>query len=43
MHGDAPDATSADERLGELTSLLAAGFLRLKRRAGCLRSTQQVR
>lgn len=36
MNRDDPAAMSIDERLDELTSLLAAGFLRLKRRAGCL-------
>lgn len=36
MFNDDPAAMSVDERLGELASLLAAGFLRLKRRTGCL-------
>jgi hypothetical protein len=36
MHRDDPANMSIDERLDELTSLLAAGFLRLKRRTGCL-------
>lgn len=36
MHRDDPAAMSVDERLDEITSLLADGFLRLKRRTGCL-------
>lgn len=36
MHCDDPAAMSVDERLDEITSLLAFGFLRLKRRTGCL-------
>jgi len=36
MHRDDPAAMSIDERLDEVTSLLAAGFLGLKRRTGCL-------
>jgi hypothetical protein len=36
MHRDDPADMSIDERLDELTSLLAAGFLRFKRRTGCL-------
>lgn len=36
MHRDDPAATSVDERLDEIASLLAAAFLRLKRRTGCL-------
>jgi len=36
MHRDDPADMSIDERLDELASLLAAGFLRLKRRTGCL-------
>lgn len=36
MHRDDPAAMSVDERLDEVTSLLATGFLRLKRRTGCL-------
>ena len=36
MHRDDPADISIDERLDELVSLLAAGFLRLKRRTGCL-------
>lgn len=36
MHRDDPAAMSIDERLDEVASLLAAGFLRLKRRTGCL-------
>lgn len=36
MHRDAPAAMSTDERLDEIASLLAGGFLRLKRRTGCL-------
>lgn len=36
MHRDDLAAMSVDERLDEITSLLAAGFLRLKRRTGCL-------
>ena len=31
-----PADMSIDDRLDELTTLLAAGFLRLKRRTGCL-------
>lgn len=31
-----PAAMSIDDRLDELAALLAAGFLRLKRRTGCL-------
>lgn len=31
-----PADMSVDERLDEFASLLAAGFLRLKRRTGCL-------
>lgn len=36
MFHDDPDRMSADERLDEVAALLAAGFLRLKRRTGCL-------
>lgn len=36
MRHDDPAAMSVDERLDEVASLLAAGFLRLKRRTGCL-------
>jgi hypothetical protein len=36
MHRDDPAALCADERLDEVASLLATGFLRLKRRTGCL-------
>lgn len=36
MHGDYPAAISVGECLDEITSLLAAGYLRLKRRTGCL-------
>jgi hypothetical protein len=36
MHRYDPAAMSVDERLNELASLLAVGFLRLKRRTGCL-------
>lgn len=36
MHRDDPAAMSVDERLDEVASLLVAGFLRLKRRTGCL-------
>jgi len=36
MHGDDPADMSVDERLDQAASLLAAGFLRLKRRTGCL-------
>ena len=35
MHRDDPAHMSIDERLDELASLLAVGFLRLKRRTGC--------
>jgi hypothetical protein len=36
MHRDDPAAMTIHERLDEVASLLAAGFLRLKRRTGCL-------
>jgi len=36
MHHDDPTDMSIDDRLEELAALLAAGFLRLKRRTGCL-------
>ena len=36
MHRDDPADMSIDERLDEIASLLAVGFLRLKRRTGCL-------
>ena len=36
MHRDDPAGLSIDERLDGVASLLAAGFLRLKRRTGCL-------
>ncbi len=36
MNRDDPADMSIDDRLEELTALLAAGFLRLKRRTGCL-------
>jgi len=36
MHRDDPADMSIDDRLNEVTSLLAVGFLRLKRRRGCL-------
>ena len=36
MHRDDTADMSIDERLDEVASLLAVGFLRLKRRAGCL-------
>jgi len=36
MHRVDPADISIDERLDELASLLAVGFLRLKRRTGCL-------
>lgn len=36
MFHDDPDSMSPDERLGEVTARLAAGFLRLKRRTRCL-------
>ncbi len=36
MHRDDLAAMSVDERLDEVASLLATGFLRLKRRTGCL-------
>ncbi|MBN1942405.1 MAG: hypothetical protein JW849_03835 [Phycisphaerae bacterium] len=36
MFTDDPADMSIDDRLDELTALLAAGFLRLKRRTGCL-------
>jgi hypothetical protein len=36
MHHDDLDRMSIDDRLEELATLLAAGFLRLKRHTGCL-------
>ena len=36
MFNDDPADMSIDDRLDELAMLLAAGFLRLKRRTGCL-------
>ena len=36
MHRDDPAVMSIDERLEEIGSLLAIGFLRLKRRRGCV-------
>ncbi len=36
MQRDDPADMPVDERLNEVASLLAAGFLRLKRRTGCL-------
>ena len=36
MNHDDPADMSIDDRLEELAALLAAGFLRLKRRTGCL-------
>lgn len=36
MHRDDPAAMPVDDRLDEVASLLAAGFLRLRRRTGCL-------
>ena len=36
MHCDDTAAMSIDKRLNEVASLLAVGFLRLKRRTGCL-------
>ncbi|MBI5864794.1 MAG: hypothetical protein HZB38_09845 [Planctomycetes bacterium] len=36
MRHDDPAAMSVDDRLDEVASLLATGFLRLKRRTGCL-------
>jgi hypothetical protein len=36
MHRDDPAAMSIEERLDEVASLLAVGFLRLMRRTGCL-------
>jgi hypothetical protein len=38
MHHDDPDRMSIDDRLEELAALLAAGFLRLKRRTGIVPS-----
>ena len=35
---DEPGRMSTDERLREVAALLAAGFLRLKRRTGCVPS-----
>jgi hypothetical protein len=37
FNGD-PDQMTADDRLDEIAALLAAGFLRWKRRTGCLPS-----
>lgn len=42
MQRDDPAAMSIDERLGEIASLLAIGFLRLKRRTCCLPLTQRL-
>ncbi len=36
MFTDDPADMSIDDRLDELAALLATGFLRLKRRTGCL-------
>jgi hypothetical protein len=36
MHRDELAAMSVDKRLHEVASLLAVGFLRLKRRRGCV-------
>jgi len=36
MHHDDLDRMPIDDRMEELAALLAAGFLRLKRRTGCL-------
>ena len=36
MHCDDPANMSIDDRLEELATLLAAGFVRFKRRTGCL-------
>ena len=36
MHRNDPAAMPIEERLDEVASLLAGGFLRLKRRTGCL-------
>ena len=36
MHHDDPADMSIDDRVEELAALLAAGFLRLKRRTGCI-------
>lgn len=36
MFHDDPNRMTAEERLDEVAALLAAGFLRLKRRTGCL-------
>jgi len=36
MFHDDPSRMSEDERLDEVAALLAAGFLRLKRRTGCV-------
>jgi len=38
MFHDDPGRMSEDERLDEVAALLAAGFLRLKRRTGCVPS-----
>jgi len=36
VFADDPDTMSTDDRLNELAALLAAGFLRLRRRTGYL-------
>lgn len=36
MHRDDPADMSIDDRLDEVAGILAAGFLRHKRRTGCL-------
>ena len=36
MSPDDPARMSADERMDEVAAILASGFLRLKRRTGCL-------
>lgn len=38
MFNDDPDQMTADNRLDELAALFADGFLRWKRRTGCLPS-----
>lgn len=37
-----PAAMSIDDRLDELAALLAVGYLRLKRRTGCLPPAESV-
>jgi len=41
MFHDDPSRLTADERTDEIAALLAAGFLRLKRRTRCLPTGQE--